>query len=117
MILAIGANDLWSAAGKAFLARLGPAERVPIQALNAPLLDRLRPHVIVSPWMCTAFDCLELAMRLDSLGFRGRYRAVVDALGRPGIVRQEVRGACGEVDFDLIVLSALDTACPPDLMG
>lgn len=71
----------------------------------AELLDRLRPNIVLSALMGAGFDAIELAARLDQLGFSGRYRALAHDLPDAALVCREVRAAAPRIDFDLVSTS------------
>ncbi|WP_143267471.1 hypothetical protein [Aquimixticola soesokkakensis] len=75
--------------------------------LTFDLMATLRPDVVLSPVICAAFDCLDLAQRLSQLEFRGLYRSVAVGLPRPEIIKREVRGLCPDIDFDFLADDAL----------
>lgn len=70
--------------------------------LEAGLLDRLRPELILAPLFAPGFDGMELAQFLGELKWRGRLRLMTHALPRPGVVRSELAAACPGADVDLI---------------
>jgi hypothetical protein len=58
--------------------------------LNALLLDRLRPDVVVCPLFGAGFDAEMVIERLDGLGFRGRLRVLCPPLPAPQLVQTEL---------------------------
>lgn len=68
-------------------------------ALDAALLLRHRPVLVLSRALSRRFDALDLALRLVDLGYRGRYLALAEALPSPDLVRAEVACACPSLDF------------------
>jgi hypothetical protein len=76
-------------------------------ALNAGLLARLRPDVVLTALVGHGFDVLDIARTLGQLGFRGRYRAVVEHLPNPALIRSEVASVAPQVDFDILSLPDL----------
>lgn len=65
---------------------------------DGPVVD-----MVLSPLMAAGFDALDVAIQLADFGFAGRYRAVVDDLPDPALVRREVRRAAPRLDFDVLV--------------
>ena len=55
------------------------------------LIEMLSPHVVISSLLARRFDCVDLAQRLDDLGFAGRYQVLTDELPRPEMVLTEIR--------------------------
>ena len=80
-----------------------------LAGVTAESLSTLRPELILSPVVTPRFDCLDLAYRLCDLEFAGPYRALARDLPDPGLIRQEIRGHCPGLDFDIITV--------PDLTG
>ena len=72
--------------------------------LDGPLLQAVRPDMVVSALIDDNFDAVDMARRLTDLGYAGPYRALSTPLPRPGIVKAEVRGAAPGLDFDLIIV-------------
>lgn len=70
------------------------------------IMIELAPDVIFSPLVTNRFDCLELAHKLHSYNYQGRYRAIAPHLPRPELVRNEVRAQFPGLDFDLLDLPA-----------
>ena len=70
--------------------------------LTPDMLEEMDPDFILSPTWCNTFDCIDLATLLTDCGFRGRYRAVAHQIPNPAIIRNEVRAACPDLDFDFI---------------
>ena len=72
--------------------------------LDAALLERHRPSVVISHVMARGFDALDLARRLVALGFRGRFVALAEALPCPALVRAEVACACPSLEVGVVVV-------------
>ncbi len=76
---------------------------IEFRELNAELLETLTPDIVLSPLLCSSFDCMDLAQVLDGLGgFRGRYRAMSAQVPQPELIRREVKACCPRLDFDLV---------------
>jgi len=76
-----------------------------LQEVTAELLLACEPSLVVSPLVGRGFDCFDVAERLAAQRFTGPYRAVVDTLPDPSVVRREIRGHFPDLDFDILVLS------------
>lgn len=74
--------------------------------VDAALLSRLCPDVVLAPLMTPEFDILDLARRLSALAFRGHLRAYAPRIPDPRLVQREIASACPGLDFDLIVVDA-----------
>ena len=101
-ILAVGNATEWRQQGK----RLQGDEHVAFASfedIDAELLSRLCPTVILSPVLAQSFDCIDLAQRLHALGYTGRYRAVSDGLPDPEMVEREIRQMCRGLDFSILI--------------
>lgn len=70
--------------------------------ITSVMLDTLQPDIILSPLLCAAFDCLDLAQVLHSISFRGRYRVVTPTLPEPDIIVAEIKFLCPTLDFSFI---------------
>lgn len=100
-ILAIGDIDAWKPLGGQD-ALDGKVSFQSFRELSGCLLELLKPALVVSPLLTREFDCVDLARRLNDLGYSGAYRALATGLPMPGIVKAEVRQACPALDFDII---------------
>ncbi len=69
--------------------------------ITGSLMNMLDPKLILSPLVATEFDCTDLALKLDSMGFSGSYIAVAD-LPRPDMVEQEIRSLCSRLEFGIV---------------
>lgn len=70
--------------------------------LNAALLARVTPDVILSPLMGSGFDILDLCDCLAVLGFRGRLVALAPRLPNLRIVATEVRAHAPDLTFEVM---------------
>lgn len=95
--------------GPAMLARLPDAGAALVLTrfamLDATLMARVMPDLVIAPLFGSGFDILDLAQRLVMLGYRGPLRALTAALPDPDAVAREVRGHCKGIDFGLIVIA------------
>lgn len=67
-------------------------------------LGKIRPQVILSPLLGRTFDAVEVARRLETMGYRGRYRVVTDGVPRPDVVKREVNAVAPNLDFSVLLL-------------
>ena len=101
-ILAVGNATEWRKAGNRLQGE-GRISFVSLEEITETTLSRLCPTVILSPVLAQSFDCIDLAQRLFSLGFTGRYRAVSDQLPNPEMVEREIRQLCPGLDFGILI--------------
>lgn len=103
MILVVGDLDRWRAAGREppfgdDLAFVRPDE------VDAALIGRLAPMLVLSPLREAGIDALDVALLLVAAGYRGPFRAVTPyPVPHADLVRSEVAEAAPELDFDVIV--------------
>lgn len=97
-ILAVGDLETWIGAGKMPVrnAKIAFAE---FYEVGPEILTLLQPEYVVSPTLCSSFDCLDLAAILQASGFRGKYRALAFNLPNPEIIRREVSALCSDLNF------------------
>ncbi|WP_289052989.1 hypothetical protein [uncultured Aliiroseovarius sp.] len=74
--------------------------------VGGELLDAIAPDVVLSPLLSSAFDCLDLAQLLKTLGFKGRYRAMSGNVPNPAVILSEISACCPGLDFDLLKIEA-----------
>lgn len=70
--------------------------------LTAGLLARHRPDEVVAPLLSLSFDILDVAKRLELLGFCGRLKALTSPLPDAAAVATEVRSYCPSIAFTLV---------------
>ena len=70
--------------------------------ISESALEQLSPRVIYSPVLARNFDCIELAILLETLGYQGVYRAVAKDLPKPSLIEREVRQLCRRLKFELV---------------
>lgn len=75
------------------------------EKLGPSVLAEARPDLVLSPLVGAGYDCFDVAESLVAAGYRGRYRAVVDTLPDPTVVRREVASKFPKLDFDLLLLN------------
>lgn len=69
------------------------------------LVEALNPEVVVSSVLGRNFDCVDLAEKLDEIGFRGRYRLIGHGIPQPELVLREIRSLFPSlaVELDVVV--------------
>ncbi|MGJ8583118.1 MAG: hypothetical protein ACSHXD_03410 [Marinosulfonomonas sp.] len=101
MVLVVGNADIWTNATPPL-----PGDLKLIFAdfveVSPTLLGTVQPDVVLSPLLCPAFDCLDLAQRLHKFEYEGRYRVLAPALPNPHVIRSEVKHHCPSLDFNFI---------------
>ena len=102
-VLVVGNLVSWHNAGRA-----PPVLRGFVFAAFSDVTDALlhlhAPDLVLSALVGDEYDVVELARKLASLEFRGRYRALTSNLPNPRMVLNEVRTAAPQIDFDLFDL-------------
>ncbi len=104
IILAVGEVEKWKRSGRA-LPQDSQIALAEFHDISPELLQTLNPDVVLSPLLCPAFDCLDLAQALTRSGFRGRYRIIAPALPNPAVIISEIEMLCPELDFSFIFTS------------
>jgi hypothetical protein len=110
-ILAIGDVEEWEKAGNS-LPSNNKVVFAEFQEVTDVLLATIKPAIIISPLLTRSFDCIDLAQHLQSLGYKGQYRAMAATLPNPTIVRREIKTLCPDIDFDVIALPESKTPHP-----
>jgi len=103
-ILVVGEVRKWQALGRELPNAPGMVF-VEFQQVDLGILEMIHPKTILSPVLCSSFDCLDLAMRLADLGFAGQYRAMSTQLPDPWLIRREIDEICPDLDFDIVDLA------------
>ena len=101
-ILAVGSAAEWREGGNRLQAD-GRVAFISFEDVSEETIARLCPTVILSPVLARNFDCIDLAQRLFSLRYTGRYRAVSDELPDPEMVEREIKHLCPGLDFAILV--------------
>ncbi len=99
-VIAVGEPGEWTQKGN-FL----PKENVAFMAFHDvtdTTLEYLSPTIIYSPVLAPSFDCIELAILLHNLGFKGEYRAFARDLPKPDLIVREVRQICPRLSFQIV---------------
>lgn len=77
------------------------APAIGFSGLSRTLLEKVNPALVLS-WLYTDdHDALDVAGRLDSLGFAGSFRVLTRPLPRPGMVRRELAAHCHGFQLEL----------------
>ncbi len=103
-ILVIGEVSRWQAAGRD-LPQSSETHCIEFHQLSEELFEIKQPKMVISPVLCASFDCLDVAVLLQSIGFPGRYRAFSGEMPNSALIRSEISAACPDVDFDIINLA------------
>jgi hypothetical protein len=69
--------------------------------VSGELIEALDPHIVVSSVLGRNFDCVDLAERLEDLGFRGRYRLIGYGVPQPDLVLREIRSLFPSLTVEL----------------
>lgn len=77
---------------------------IDVMGLTAENLRDFGPDMVMSGLFVGAFDALDIATRLRSLGYVGPYRVVCRDLPNPGLVRKEIAEAAPGLDFDILAV-------------
>lgn len=70
--------------------------------ITAQMIAAKKPEVILSPLLCPTFDCIDLAIILRNINYKGRYRIMAPALPKPKVILAEISVLCGNLDVELI---------------
>lgn len=100
-ILAVGEPSEWTGRND-ILPNSDDMIFVSFKEVSAGSLDYFKPTLILSPALAPAFDCIELAMLLHNIGYKGAYRAVVRDLPNPNLIEREVKSTCPLLDFGIL---------------
>lgn len=99
-VLAVGGPAEWTRQGS-----LPPTDAIAFVAygdLSEAVLAAYAPQVIVSPTLAASFDCIELAILLQTLCYSGAYRAIAKDVPYPEIIEREVSQMCPTLDFRIV---------------
>lgn len=103
MVLVVGNLASWKKAGRKIPAVSGFLF-VSFEDVTQQVLLTFNPDLVLSALVGDDYDVVDLARRLVSVGFVGRYRALTSTLPNPRLVLNEVRAAAPLIDFDLFDL-------------
>ena len=73
--------------------------------LTAHVLGTRNPDIVLSALLGDNFDVIDLARKLESLGFCGRYRALATGVPEPSLIVSEVKQHAAQLDFDILMLA------------
>ena len=62
----------------------------------------IAPRVVLSPLLCRNFDALEIARRLNDMGYTGQYTVVVKDIPNPSVIEHDVRQVAPSLDFSIL---------------
>lgn len=67
-------------------------------------LIALLPVMVVSPLVANGFDCLDLALRLQMIGYRGKFRVLAPDVTRPAMIRSEITAQAPDLDVEILTV-------------
>ncbi|MDA5094835.1 hypothetical protein O2N63_12140 [Aliiroseovarius sp. KMU-50] len=73
-----------------------------ISDINAEVLRWRRPLMIISPLMCNSFDSLELAVKLQELGYTGKFRVLAPNVANPNMILKEIASQAPSIDIEIM---------------
>lgn len=101
--LVIGNLARWCAEGRRVVP-FDDVQFIDLCGLTAELLETFDPDLILSPLFGDGFDVIDVAQRLVTLRYRGRYRAISENMPDVVMIIKEVRTQAEGLDFDLLAL-------------
>lgn len=100
-ILVVGEVSSWRTSGRHL-----PADSQMVFSefyeVTKEMLEVFNPDIVLSPLLCPAFDCLDLAVLLEQIQFRGRYRVMAPTLPNPKLILAEIQSLCPNLDLSFI---------------
>lgn len=102
-VLAVGDPDEWLRHGNPF-----PTEEmafISFAEISENILTQYNPTVVFSPVLASNFDCIDLAILLQQVGYTGSYRAMAKDLPKPELIEREVAHICPRIDFSIVISS------------
>lgn len=72
------------------------------QNITEKALNHYRPHSVYSPVFSDSYDCIDLAVLLEKLAFKGLYRAFGTDLPNPKLIEREVHQTCPRLNFQVV---------------
>lgn len=100
-VIAVGEPQEWTKEGKPM-----PSDGMAFIAfheVSEAVLSLYNPEVVISPALAKGFDCIELALLLQTIGYSGAYRAVAKSIPNPKMIEQEVSRMCPNLNFKIVV--------------
>ena len=70
--------------------------------VDRALIEALKPVLVLSPLMWLSFDCVDLALALQSSGYEGRFRVMSPPLPKPDLILSELAAAGPSLQVKLI---------------
>lgn len=105
-ILAVGDVAQWRQSGNAVPAS-GDLRFCNFVELELSFLQVIAPEVVLTPVVADAFDCADVALRLDTLGYTGSVRALGHGIPRPEMIEREIKSLCPTLDFAMVEIDAV----------
>lgn len=105
--LVVGNVSRWESEGRT-MPELAGFRFIDIGDLTKELVTQAAPDIILSPLVADDFDAVDVAEKLVSLGFGGRYRAISPNLPDARLIRDELRGFAPQLDFDILLMPDTD---------
>ena len=105
-ILAVGDVAQWQTSGNAVPAS-ADLRFCNFVDLELEFLQVVSPEVILTPVVADQFDCADVALRLDTLGYTGSIRALGNGMPKPEMIEREVKALCPTLDFALVEIEAV----------
>ncbi|GGL77747.1 hypothetical protein [Wenxinia marina] len=103
-LLVVGTPDQWAAADIADADRNWLA-LCPFADLDTCTLDEWNPDLVVSHLLSAEYDVIEVARRLNELGYAGSYVAIWRRVPNPAVIKAEVRQVAPGLPFEVLELS------------
>ena len=75
------------------------------ECVTTELIATFKPDVVVSPLMWLSFDCIDLALVLQSCGFEGQFHVMTPPLPNPKVVLAELATACPSVQAKFMTIA------------
>ncbi|WP_439155886.1 hypothetical protein [Yoonia sp.] len=104
-MLIVGDLERWQSDGR-IIPDLDGFAFVDIADLTAENINGATSGIVVSPLVADGFDAVDVADRLVSLGFQGRYRVIAPSLPDAALIRDELQRMAPDLDFDLLLMPA-----------
>lgn len=103
-MMIVGDLEGWRARGRA-LPKDDDLFFASFHDLSSGLMALWRPDIILSSLLGEGFDVIDLARKLEEIGFAGRYRVLAPGVPQPELIRDEVAYNAPSVDFDILNLT------------